>query len=438
MQLTPRSRAGRRRAARRPLSSTPPTCTGARRATRSSSARSSTSPTSPLPESVRDAVIAQNGWPLAPKERHCIELLVLRPRGRQQRAARGPRPLGGGRSGCSRPPACSTRSGRGVAFRHEIARSAVLGAVALGAEPALHATMIHRARGGSAATRACSPTTRSAALRRGTDPALRGRGRRGVGAGGRAPGGRRVLRARPAPRGPTPQGRPTCSRRSRSSCTSPTSSTTRSPPASSRSPCAATSPTPPPSAPGTPRSPAWAWYDADLGHGRPPQGRRDRDPLRHRRRPGAGLRVGQPLLPRGPAGATWPRPVPRAPAQLQLADRGAIRCCTALATIGVAVARLLDGDVHGAGGPPRGPDAGLRQHHDDLATTPMSNLCHLDVEQGRFDDAEESIASALRISEERDTPICNDVAAGGAGPAAAAAGRLARGRTRRPRRARRR
>jgi len=36
----------------------------------------------------------------------------------------------------------------------------------------------------------------------------------------------------------------------------------------------------------------------------------------------------------------------------------------------------------------------------------MSNLCHLDVEQGRFGDAEESIASALRISEERDTPIC--------------------------------
>ncbi len=34
------------------------------------------------------------------------------------------------------------RRGRGVAFRHEIARSAVLGAVALGAEPALHARMI--------------------------------------------------------------------------------------------------------------------------------------------------------------------------------------------------------------------------------------------------------------------------------------------------------
>ena len=36
----------------------------------------------------------------------------------------------------------------------------------------------------------------------------------------------------------------------------------------------------------------------------------------------------------------------------------------------------------------------------------MSNLCHYDVEQGRFDEAEESVAEALRISEERDTPSC--------------------------------
>jgi len=36
----------------------------------------------------------------------------------------------------------------------------------------------------------------------------------------------------------------------------------------------------------------------------------------------------------------------------------------------------------------------------------MSNLCHYDVEQGRLDEAEESVAEALRISEERDTPSC--------------------------------
>jgi DNA-binding CsgD family transcriptional regulator len=48
----------------------------------------------------------------------------------------------------------------------------------------------------------------------------------------------------------------------------------------------------------------------------------------------------------------------------------------------------------------------LAHRLDDLATTPMSNLCHFDVEQGRFADAEESVAHALRVSEERDTPIC--------------------------------
>ena len=89
---------------------------------------------------------------------------------------------------------------------------------------------------------------------------------------------------------------------------------------------------------------------------------------------------------------------------LQLADGDPV--LHGFATIGVAVARLLDGDVTARADLLAARDAGLRQHHDDLATTPMSNLCHLDVEQGRFDDAEESIASALRISEERDTPIC--------------------------------
>jgi len=37
----------------------------------------------------------------------------------------------------------------------------------------------------------------------------------------------------------------------------------------------------------------------------------------------------------------------------------------------------------------------------------MSNLCHIDVEQGRLGDADESVAHALLISEERDTPICS-------------------------------
>jgi DNA-binding CsgD family transcriptional regulator/tetratricopeptide (TPR) repeat protein len=76
------------------------------------------------------------------------------------------------------------------------------------------------------------------------------------------------------------------------------------------------------------------------------------------------------------------------------------------ASIGIAVARLLDGDIGGRADLLAATDVGLRYRLDDLATTPMSQLCHFDVEQGRFADAEESVAHALRLSEERDAPIC--------------------------------
>ena len=52
-------------------------------------------------------------------------------------------------------------------------------------------------------------------------------------------------------------------------------------------------------------------------------------------------------------------------------------------------------------------DAGLRLRIDELATAPMSNLAHLDVDQGRFAEAEDTLAAALRVSEERDVPICS-------------------------------
>jgi DNA-binding CsgD family transcriptional regulator/tetratricopeptide (TPR) repeat protein len=82
-----------------------------------------------------------------------------------------------------------------------------------------------------------------------------------------------------------------------------------------------------------------------------------------------------------------------------------VLCATA--SIGVSLARLLEGDVRGRADLLAATDVGLRHRLDDLATTPMSNLCHFDVEQGRFAEAEESIAYALQISEERDTPLCS-------------------------------
>jgi DNA-binding CsgD family transcriptional regulator len=76
------------------------------------------------------------------------------------------------------------------------------------------------------------------------------------------------------------------------------------------------------------------------------------------------------------------------------------------ASIGVAIARLLDGDLGGRDDLLAAADVGLTHRLDNLATTPMSNLCHYDVEQGRLDEAEHSVAEALRISERRDTPSC--------------------------------
>ena len=76
------------------------------------------------------------------------------------------------------------------------------------------------------------------------------------------------------------------------------------------------------------------------------------------------------------------------------------------ATIGVAIAHLLDGDVAARRDLLAVSDTGLRCRDTNLATTPMSNLCHLDVEQGRFGEADDALVDALRISEERGTPIC--------------------------------
>jgi DNA-binding CsgD family transcriptional regulator len=76
------------------------------------------------------------------------------------------------------------------------------------------------------------------------------------------------------------------------------------------------------------------------------------------------------------------------------------------ASIGVAVARLLDGDLQGRADLLTASETGLAHRLDDLATTPLANLCHYDVEHGRLGDAEESIADALRVSGQRDAPIC--------------------------------
>ena len=97
-------------------------------------------PDSPLPRSVRDAVIARVAALDPPPRRH-LELLSCTPE-----------PVSGALLAALGVPSTTVerlaatglidRSGDGVAFRHEIARSAVLGATTPGSEPALHASMI--------------------------------------------------------------------------------------------------------------------------------------------------------------------------------------------------------------------------------------------------------------------------------------------------------
>jgi hypothetical protein len=97
-------------------------------------------PDSPLPETVRDAVVARTGA-LAPPVRRALEMLSCAPDGVSDALL----------AALDVPQATVEelattglldRRGPGVAFRHEIARSAVLAAVPPGAERPLHAAMI--------------------------------------------------------------------------------------------------------------------------------------------------------------------------------------------------------------------------------------------------------------------------------------------------------
>ena len=97
-------------------------------------------PESPLPESVRDAVLARTAG-LAPDARRCLELLSCTPEpvGAELLAALG---VATATVEVLTGTGLLDRHGRGVAFRHEIARSVVLGAAVPGSERALHAAMI--------------------------------------------------------------------------------------------------------------------------------------------------------------------------------------------------------------------------------------------------------------------------------------------------------
>jgi DNA-binding CsgD family transcriptional regulator/tetratricopeptide (TPR) repeat protein len=94
-------------------------------------------------------------------------------------------------------------------------------------------------------------------------------------------------------------------------------------------------------------------------------------------------------------------------AALQIADELGDAGLHTAAAIGEGLARLGSGDRQARSDLLAAGEAGQRLRLDELATVPTSNVAHYDVEQGRFAQAEEILAEGLRFSEARDIPICS-------------------------------
>ena len=362
-------------------------------------------PDSPLPGSVRDAVLARIAG-LAPFARHGLELLSCTPEpvGRELLAALGMTPTTVG-------VLCATglvdRVGHGVVFRHEIARSAVLEAAAPGSEPALHAAMTtaleavgadlsvlahHAAAAGDPArtlryaAAAAAEASRSGAHRESVsffetalgvaeDPDTRAglleavadeyyltdRLRAAIGAREQALELRRGL-------GDTV-------------------------------------------AVGIGHSALanYSWYAAD----RAAAERHDEAALEILAAAGDRQALGMTLayhafLAAQRGDTREARRAVESAARLadELTDARGAEVLRGAARLGRGVTRLTDGEVAGREDLLAAAETGLRHREDNLLTTPMSNLCAFDVAQGRFAAAEESIARALEVSEARDAPIC--------------------------------
>lgn len=361
-------------------------------------------PDSPLPDSVRDAVVARTAT-LAPPARRALELLSCAPEGVsgellaaldvphetvETLAATG----------------LLERRGDGVAFRHDIARSAVLEAVTPGAEPALHATMIevleriggdtsvlaHHAAAAADVPRilrfapaAAAEAARSGAHREAVafyERALRHCD--GVDAAGRAAlleglAWELYLTDRlPAAIAALAQALEL--RRDLADVV----------------------------AVGTVhRTISYLeWYAAD----RAAAERQDEAAVAILSGAGDPRELGYALANRAYLAAQRGDV-----AQAQQAGEHAQRIADELgdaallstASIGMAVVRLQGGDLDARSELLAARDTGLRLRLDELATAPMSNLAHLDVEHGRFGAAEDTLTDALRVSEERDVPICS-------------------------------
>ncbi len=361
-------------------------------------------PDSTLPGTVRDAVLARVAG-LAPSARHSLELLSCTPEpvSGELLTALG---VSTTTVGVLAATGLVDRHGRGIAFRHEIARSAVLGATAPGAEPALHAAMVdaleevgadpsvlahHAAAAGDAprvlhyAPEAAAAASRSGAHREAVaflETALRH-------AGDDAATRAALLEALSVDLHLTDR--------------LPDAIASREQALELRRGLGQVAAV---GAAHTALS-VFAWYAADRALAE----RHIRAAVEILGTTGDRRALGL-ALSRQAFLAAWRGDTAEA---LDLEDRarqiaaglGDDAVLRSTASVGAAVARLLEGDVRARADLLAASGVGLAHRLDTLATTPMSQLCHYDVEQGRFADAEESLAAALRLSEERDTPSCN-------------------------------
>ena len=92
---------------------------------------------------------------------------------------------------------------------------------------------------------------------------------------------------------------------------------------------------------------------------------------------------------------------------LEIADELGDAGLHTAAVIGEGLNRLYSGDPRARSDLLAARDAGLLLRVDDLVSVPMSNVAHYDVEQGQFERADDLLVEALRFSDERDVPICN-------------------------------
>src|SRR4051794_3901701 len=359
-------------------------------------------PESPLPESVRDAVLARISG-LAPSARHCLELLSCTPEpiGGELLRALGVSPT---TIGVLAATGLVDRHGRGVAFRHEIARSAVLDATAPGAEPALHAAMIdaleavggdpsvlaHHAAAAADVPRILryAPAAAAEAFRSGAhreavafyDLALRHAGQEAAARAQllEALAGELYLTDR-LDDAIAARGRALELRRELGDVV-----------AVGAGHCALS---------------LYEWYAAD----RAAAERQDEAAVSILSGAGEPRALGYALANRAYLAASYgdhEKALRAGRDALRIADELDDVVLRTAAAIGEALARLNTGDQRARSDLLAASEAGLRLGLDELATVPMSTLAHHDVEQGRFAQADAVLVAALPVSTERGVPSC--------------------------------